>query len=158
MQGALPSARWLPLLALFVFLSGCDDRALQQRAEQIRELSEKQDRAYRAEALNQVLRDYWTLRDGSWYGKLPDGTIVELKSRHATPAVLPLVAPSRGWHLQLTISSDDWRTYPESRHEEHFAVVYAITRQNATSWYIRVIDGRVTSPLQREDVPKLQAD
>jgi len=154
----MPSLRWLLPIILVSLLSACDNHALQQRAGQIRELSDKEDRAYRTEALNHVQRNYWTLRDHSWLGKLPDGTIVQLNSPHVTPAPLPSSAFYRGWHLQLTISSDDWRTYPPGPHPGAFTVVYAINRGSVTSWNIRVAEGPLTSPLKREDAPRLQGN
>ena len=152
----MPSPRWLLLLALPLLLAGCDNRALQQRVDQIRQFTSKQDRAFTAEALGQIQRKYWTLRDRSWFGKLPDGTIVRLQSPHGATAPLSSNAFYRGWHLQLTISSQDWRTYPPAPREEPFEAVYAITRYSATSWDIRVTEGPVTSPLHREDAARLQ--
>jgi hypothetical protein len=146
----------LALLAPAISLTGCDDHALQQRAEEIRELSNKQDRAYINEAYLHVQRSYWTLRNHAWLGKLPDGNIVRLQSPHVTAAPLPGSAFYRGWHLQLTISSEDWRAYPAADHGEPFTVVYAITRHSATSWDIRVSAGTVTAPLRREDAVRLQ--
>jgi hypothetical protein len=152
----MPSRRWRSLLALPVLLAGCNDRALEQRTEQIEQLSDRENRVYSSEALMHIRRKYWTYRDHAWLGKLPDGTIVRLESPHATAAPLLSRAFYSGWHLQLTISSEDWRTYPPERHENPFAAVYAITRHSATSWDIRVIDGEITSPLQKEDAARLQ--
>ena len=145
-----------PLL-LAILLCGCN-HALEQRANEIRQLSDREDRAYTTEALNQVQRKYWTLRDRAWVGKLPDGTLVRLQSPHAAAAPLPSNAFYSGWHLQLTLSSDDWRTYPAGSHEEPFQAVYAITRHSATTWDIRVTQGPVTAPLQREDAARLQPE
>jgi hypothetical protein len=153
----MPSPRWLLALSLPLFLAGCDDRGLQQRAEQIRAFSSKEDRVFSADALAHIQRKYWTIRDHAWLGKLPDGTIVQLESPHATAAPLPSRAFYRGWHLQLTISAQDWRTDPPSPHEHPFEVVYAITRQSAAHWDIRVTGGGVTAPLRREDSARLQA-
>ena len=152
----MPSPRGLLLLVLAILLSGCDDHALQKRTEEIREYSNKEDRAYIAEAFNHVEHTYWTLRDHSWFGRLPDGTIVRLQSPRPVTAQLPSSAFYRGWHLQLTLSSDNWRTYPASAHKAPFTVVYAITRHSATSWDIRVSNGSITTPLRREDVVRIQ--
>jgi hypothetical protein len=138
-----------------VLFSGCRDRGLEQRTEQIRELSTRQDRMYTAEAISHVQRNYWTMRDRSWFGKLAEGDIVRLHEPRATTAALPSRAFYRGWHLQLTISSDDWRVDPKAPHEGHFEVVYAITRHSAVSWDIRVIKGPVTAPLHREDAGRM---
>jgi hypothetical protein len=143
------------IIIFFLLLAGCNDRALQQRAEQIRELSDKEDRAYAAEALGHIQRRYWTLRDHAWYGKLPDGVIVRLDAPHATAAPLPSRAFYTGWHLQLTVSSEDWRTIPPSPHLHPFRAVYAITRHSATAWDIRLTDGTFTAPLQRADAARL---
>jgi len=151
----MPSSRWLPLLPLLLLLSGCD-RAVQERAEQIRQLSDREDRAYGEQAISQIEHKYWTLRDHAWLGKLPDGIIVRLDSPHAVAAPLPSSAFYSGWHLQVTISSDDWRTYPPSSHQTPFEAVYAITRHSADSWDIRVTEGAFTAPLHREDVGRLQ--
>jgi len=153
----MPSPRWLPVLALAVFLGGCKDRALQQRADEIRDFSNKENRAFTADAISHIQRKYWTLREGAWFGRLPDGTIVRLEAPHATAAPLPSSAFFRGWHLQLTISSEDWRTYPPSDHREPFAAIYAITRHSATNWDIRETNGHVTSPLHREDAARVEA-
>jgi len=124
----------------------------------MRQFSNKEDRAYTAEALRQIQHTYWTLRDHAWMGKLADGTIVRLDAPHATAAPLPSRAFYSGWHLQLTISSEEWRTYPASTHEEPFQAVYAITRRSATNWDIEVSSGPATTPLQREDVVRIQGD
>lgn len=154
----MPSPRWLLLLSLPFLLTGCNDRSLRQRVEEIRQLSNKEDRAYSAEALSHIERKYWSVHEHQWFGKLPDGRIVRLKSPHATAAPLPSSAFYSGWHLQLTLSSDDWRTWPAGPHEEPLMVVYAITRHSATSWDIRVTDGPVTLPLHPEDAARLQGD
>jgi hypothetical protein len=152
----MPSARWLSIFPLLLLLCGCDDHALQQRTDEIRRLSDKEDRAYTAEALAHIERQYWTLRDHAWIGKLSDGTLIRLDSPHAAAAPLPSSAFYTGWHLQLTISSQDWRSYPASPAVAPFQVVYAITRHSATAWDIRVSEGSVTSPLLREDLPRLR--
>ena len=153
----MPSPRWLPILAFSLLLAACDDRGLRQRAEQIRQLSDKEDRDYASEALHQIKRTYWTARDNAWLGKLPDGAIVRLDGPRAAAAPLPSRAFYSGWHLQLTLSSDDWRTFPDAPHGPSFQVVYAITRHSATSWEIRVTSGPITSPLHREDILRLQS-
>jgi len=152
----MPSPRWLPLIALPVLLFGCKDRALELRTEQIRKISDQENRAYTAEAIIHIRRKYWTLRDNAWFGKLPDGVIVRIGSPRATAAPLPSRAFYSGWHLQLTISSADCRTYPGGPRQDPFNAVYAITRHSTTSWDIRVTDGSVTSPLQREDLARLK--
>jgi hypothetical protein len=152
----MPSLRWLPLLSLFVILAGCDDRAVQQRADQIRKLSDHEDRAYTAEAVSHIERKYWTVRGHTWYGKLQDGNILRLQAPRATAAPLPSQAFYSGWHLQLTISAQEWGTLPPSEREGTFEVVYAITRHSATAWDIRVSDGPVTSPLHHEDAGRLR--
>jgi hypothetical protein len=154
----MPSPRWLPLLAFSLLLAGCDDRSLRERTEQIRQFSDKEDRAYASEAFHHIQRTYWTLRDHAWLGKLPDGTIIRLDGPHATAAPLPSRAFYSGWHLQLTISSEDWRTYPAGSQNGSFEAVYAITRRSATNWDIEVSKGPVTSPLQREDILGLQRE
>ncbi len=151
-MSGMPSPRWLVILALALPVTGCRDRSLEQRTEQIRELSDREDRAYAEEALDHIRHNYWTLRDGGWDGKLQDGTIIRLESPHATAAPLLSREGYRGWHLQLTITSDDWRTYPPATHTGPFETVYAITRYSATSWDIRVTQGDVTSPLRRGDL------
>ena len=154
----MPSARWLSLLVLpLLLVAGCKDRALQQRADEIRRISDQENRVYTAEALSHIRRKYWTPRDNCWLGKLPDGTIVSIQSPHAAAAPLMSRAFYSGWHLQLTVLSADWRTYPPAPHQQPFEVVYAITRHSATSWDIRVTDGALTSPLHREDAARLQA-
>jgi hypothetical protein len=150
------NAAWALCLAAFLF-SGCD-RALKQRTEEIREFSDREDRAFREEALKQVQRQYWTVRGKDWYGRLPDGRIVELVAPKVTPAALPSVAFYRGWHLQLTVASEEWQGYPagDGKGESGgYAVVYAITRQSAQHWDIRVSDGAVTEPLRREDAARV---
>jgi hypothetical protein len=151
----MPSPRGLTLLVLALLLTSCKDRALQQRAEQIREFSNKEDRAYITEAFNHIEHNYWSVRGRSWFGKLPDGTIVRLESPHPTIAPLPSAAFYLGWHLQLTLSADNWSTYPPTPHTRSFAVVYAITRHSATSWDIRVSNGAITAPPHREDAVRL---
>ncbi len=107
---------------------------------------------YTEQALRQIEKTFWTQRDHAWMGKLPDGSIVRLDGPHATAAPLPSRAFYSGWHLQLTITSDDWRTYPASPHDKPFSAVYAITRHGVDSWAIDVTVGPATTPLHREDV------
>jgi hypothetical protein len=152
------SPRWLPFLIPALLLAGCDQRSLRQRADELRQISDKEDRVYAAEALRHIQRTYWTLRGHKWLGKLPDGAIVLLESPHATAAPLPSRAFYSGWHLQLTISSQDWRTYPPSDNSQPFEVVYAITRHTSANWNIEVSNGPETAPLHREDALRLQAE
>lgn len=154
----MPSPRWLSFLACFLLLAGCDDRSLRQRADEIRRISDKEDRVYASEAVHRIQRTYWTLRGHTWFGKLPDGSFVRLDSPHATVAPLPSRAFYSGWHLQLTITSQDWRAYPAASHDRPFEVVYAITRHTSTNWNIRITDGPVTAPLRREDLLRLEAE
>ncbi len=107
---------------------------------------------YSGQAVHQIEKTYWTQRDHAWMGKLPDGSIVRLESPHITAAPLPSRAFYTGWHLQLTVTSEDWRTYPPSSHTGEFQAVYAITRHGAENWAIDVTTGPTTTPLQREDV------
>jgi hypothetical protein len=154
----MPSPRWLPLLPILFLFSACDQRSLQQTADQIRQQSDREDRMYKAQALQQIEHTYWTLRDHAWFGKLQDGTIVRLDAPHITLAPLPSMAFYSGWHLQMTITSDQWRTYPATSTAQPFQTTYAITRHGATNWNIRVSDGYITSPLHREDAPRLDED
>ncbi|MGA3171368.1 MAG: hypothetical protein ABSE62_10170 [Chthoniobacteraceae bacterium] len=137
-------------------LAACHDSALEQRAEEIRQLSDREDRMYAQQAVAKIRHDYWTLRDHSWLGKLPDGAIISLDSPHAAAAPLMSRDGQRGWHLQLTITSDDCHTYPPSTVTQPFQAVYAITRYSETNWDIEVTDGPVTTPLQRIDALRLQ--
>lgn len=152
----MPSRRWPVILIAAFALTGCKDRALEQRTEEIRALSNREDIIYRKEALERIEHQYWTLHDGAWLGKRQDGSIVRLESPQISLAPLPSRAFYRGWHLQMTVSSDDWRTYPPASHEGSFAVVYAITRESITSWDIRVAQGDITAPLRREDAAAVQ--
>ncbi len=147
----------LLILALIWPVAGCD-RALKERVEQVREFSAKEDRLYSEQALHEILREFWTLRDHAWLGKLPDGTIVRLDTPHATMAPLPSRAFYSGWHLQLTVTSEDWRTYPAAPHEGAYEAVYDITRHNASSWEIDVANGPATAPLHKEDVVAMEGD
>jgi len=134
-----------------ILLAGCD-RSLKQRAEEIREYSEREDRMFTAQALTQIKRRYWTVKDHSWYGKMQDGTIVRLNNPHVLLEPLPSREFYRGWHLQMTISSTDWRIYPDGPHAAGFAAVYAITRRSPTSWDIRVTNTESpTAPLKHVD-------
>ncbi|HEX4086088.1 MAG TPA: hypothetical protein VHY22_14330 [Chthoniobacteraceae bacterium] len=152
----MPFLRHAAFLFL-ILLAGCDDR-VRQRTEQIRELSAREDRTYMAEAVDRVRHTYWTTRDHSWLGKLPDGSIVRLDAPRAIPAPLLSRLGMRGWQLQLTIASDTWRTYPNEPHHGPFVTVYAITRYSATNWYIRVTQGNVTVPLQHSDALAIRDD
>jgi hypothetical protein len=148
------SRRWLAL-TLFLLLAGCDHKSLQQQVDAVRAYSEHEDRVYSEQALHQIEKTYWTQRDGAWMGRLPDGSIIRLNAPHAAAAPLPSRAFYSGWHLQLTITSEDWRTYPASPHSQPFSVVYAITRHNVSNWSIDVTSGPTTAPLRREDVALL---
>lgn len=145
-------------LLLLLLLPACKDRALQERAEQIRQYSNQEDRLYTTQAVHQIQRQFWTLRDHAWIGRLPDGTLIRLDAPHAAAAPLPSRAFYTGWHLQLTISSEDWRTYPPSDHTGPFQAVYAITRHGPTNWTIEVTSGPTTTPLHREDATRLESD
>jgi hypothetical protein len=146
------------LLLLLLLLPACKDRALQERADQIRQYSDQEDRIYTTQAIHQIEHQFWTLRDHIWMGKLPDGTLVRLDSPRAVAAPLPSRAFYSGWHLQLTVSSDDWRTDPPSEHSQPFQAVYAITRRGPTNWDIQVTTGPATTPLHREEILTLEAD
>jgi hypothetical protein len=147
----MPTRRFL-LLLIPLLLAGCDHQSLHQQVELERQFSAREDRMYAEQAVRQIEKTYWTLRDHTWMGRLPDGSVVCLEGPHATAAPLPSRAFYSGWHLQLTITSDDWRTYPASGHTQPFQAVYAITRHGVDNWKIDVTSGPTTAPLQREDV------
>jgi hypothetical protein len=149
----MPTRPRLPILLIPLLLAGCDHKSLRQQVELERQFSAREDRMYSEQAVREVEKTYWTRRDHGWLGKLPDGSIVRLESFHATAAPLPSRAFYSGWHLQLTITSDDWRTYPaSSSNSQPFQAVYAITRHGVDNWKIDVTSGPATAPLQREDV------
>jgi hypothetical protein len=141
-----------------LLLPGCDQRSLRQQADEIRQFSDKEDRIYSAEALRQIRHNYWTLHNGAWLGKTADGTIVRLDAPQAAPAPLPSRAFYTGWHLQLTISSADWRTWPPSANDQPFQAVYAITRHSSTNWEIQVTSGPETTPASPADIGNLSED
>ena len=151
----MPFPRWFAPAILALVLTGCGRRTLDLRIEQIRQYSHHEDRAYAADALRHIQHNYWTRHNGVWYGRMEDGTIIRLDAPRAEPAPLPSRAFYSGWHLQLTISSEDWRTYPPSPHEGPFQVVYAITRHSAANWNIAVSQGPVTSPLTHADALRI---
>jgi len=124
----------------------------------MRKFSDHEDRAYAAEALERIRQTFWTPRNQSWFGKSQDGEIIRLDAPRAIPAPLPSRLGIRGWHLQLTVTSDVWRTYPGEPRQEPFVTVYAITRYSATSWDIRVTDGAITAPLQHADAERIRAE
>jgi hypothetical protein len=155
----MPHLRLLPLACLPLLIpTGCRDRALQQRTEQIREFSDREDRAYRAEAVAQIEHTYWTIQDHTWYGKAPDGTVIQLNGPLLIPAPLPSSAFYRGWHLQLTLIAEDWRTYPAEKHTKPLTIVYGLTRANAKDWVIRVTDGVITTPVHGPEAAAVRAE
>jgi hypothetical protein len=127
------------------------------RTEQIRQYSAQEDHVYSDQAVREIERQFWTLRDGAWLGKMDDGTIVRLETPHITKQPLPSKTFYVGWHLQLTLTSDTWRTYPPSQQDGPFEAVYAITRRNDTNWNIEVTQGSETNPLNRDDALKVEA-
>ena len=155
LPGTMPSPRWL-LLSVLLLVS-CGKSPLEQRIEQIRQLSNRQDYMFRSAALGQVERKYWTLRGRDWFGKLPDGTLVCLESPDVIPQPLPSRAFYSGWHLQLTVFSANWRADPAAPAATPFEAVYAITRHSATYWDIRVTSGPITAPVKREDAARAGA-
>jgi hypothetical protein len=146
----MPTRQYLLLLTFL--LAGCDRQSLQQQVAIVRQFSAREDRLYTEQALQQIGKTYWTPRDHAWLGKLPDGRIVRLENPRDIAAPLPSRAFYSGWHLQLTITSEQWRTYPPSRNAQPFQAVYAITRHGAENWDIDVTGGTATTPLQREDL------
>lgn len=153
--GSMLSARWVLIFTLL--LAGCD-KGLKQRTEEVKEFSKREDRMFTAQALAQVKRRYWTVDNRAWYGKQGDGTIIRLNDPHVRLEPLPSRAFYRGWHLQMTIESEDWRTYPSGVHGHVFAAVYAMTRHSATAWDIRVTNGLETAPLRHEDGVRVRAE
>ena len=146
----------LLLLLVIGMLAGCNDKALKQRTEEIRIFSDREDRVFRAEALAQIEHRYWTVHDHVWYGRLQDGRIYAVRNPRAIPAPLPSRALYHGWHLQLTIVSDSWRTYPATEVKGGFAAIYEMTRYNATSWDIRVVGALPTAPLRHDDALRVE--
>jgi len=157
MEPHMPFRRWLLLMAFSSLLCGCHDRSLEQSADEIRQYSDQEDRAYTLEAIRQIEHRYWTLHGHAWYGKLADGSIDRLDEPKATAAPLPSRAFYSGWHLQLTISSDDWRTYPPSQYDGAFQAVYAMTRRGPGNWEIDVTSGPATTPLRHGDAERVEA-
>ena len=149
----MPTRRSLPLLLIPLLLAGCDHQSLHQQVEVVRQFSEREDRLYSEQAVHQIEKTYWTQRDHAWMGRLADGSIVRLESFHVAAAPLPSRAAYSGSHLQLTITSDNWRTYPATRpNSQPFQAVYAITRHGVDSWNIDVTSGPTTAPLRRQDL------
>jgi hypothetical protein len=147
----------LAILGAALLLAGCKDRELEERTKQVKAFSDREDHLYTQQAVHEIEKQYWTLRDGVWLGKTDDGTIVRLEHPKAQTAPLPSRSFYSGWHLQLTITSDDWRTYPPSDTSQPFEATYAVTRHSATNWQIDMGNGIVTVPLKKADIVSYDA-
>ena len=67
------------LLALAMAFAGCDSGALERQVNEMRERNAANERQCIPLAVRKV-RERWLVRDGKWYGKLDDGSLVRLDS------------------------------------------------------------------------------
>ncbi len=136
-----------PLVAFLSF----NRNEIEKRAEEIRRLNAQNARASVPIAVRKA-REHWLVRDGNWFGKMPDGSLVRLE----TPAV-KATALKEGrpyccrWFGEISIKADRWQNSTALESKEPFAMTYTIVVQDSKKIEVLETSGpEITAPSANE--------
>lgn len=143
-----------PILAA-TLLGACERNVIEQRAQMIRERNEKVDRTFSARALHEVRRR-WLIEGDSWFGKLPDGTLVRLDSPTVTAQPEHSGKPFySGWACEVRLSAVWFKAQPPRDFGRTFAMSYRVYFRDMKRCEIGVTAGPQISRPAREEVAAL---
>lgn len=141
------------LAALIVFsLAGCDRNAVRERVETIREHNAKLDQVSKIRVTQEV-RKHWFIDGDTWFGKLPDGSLIRLDSPVVT--VLPVKAGKAfccNWLGEATVTANRWQSHPASSSPEPFVLKYQALLESASHYTLTVSAGEDVTPLAVKEI------
>jgi len=139
------------LLVIAVMFAGCDARMVKQRAILIRERNAQNDRESSAIAVRKV-REQWLVRDGKWFGKLSDGTLVRLDSLRISSTAIKKGRPyCCKWLGEVTISSGHWWTTSAEDTSLPYSLTYTVlVRDSSRIDFVDTAGVAVIQPSQVE--------
>ena len=115
-----------------MLLSGCDPGEMRRRVEEIRKRNAANERACIPLAVRHV-RERWLIRDGNWFGKLPDGSLVRLDSPEVTVNTVKKGRPyCCRWMGEIAIFARVWRTDPATESTPPFSMTYTVVVQDSS--------------------------
>jgi hypothetical protein len=145
------------LLALVVAAAGCDSGDVQRRVNEIRERNEQNDRESRGVAARKV-REKWLVRDGNWYGKLEDGSLVRLDAPNVSATPIEKGRPyCCKWLGEITVTADRWRTEPAMDTPAPFSLTYTVLVQDSSRVEFVELSGPQVMPPDAGEIVGLAA-
>jgi hypothetical protein len=146
------------VLALSVTLAGCGPGDVERRASEIHERNLQNDRLSRAMAVRKV-RERWLVRDGKWFGKCDDGSVVRLDSPVVSATAIKKGRPyCCRWLGEVTISAARWRTGRAVEATRPFSVTYTVLVQDSSRIEVVEVSGTDVTPPSPAEIGALAAD
>jgi len=145
------------VIALAVILAGCDSKQVEQRVKEIRERNRGTDRESSSQATRKV-REQWLVQNGSWYGKLDDGSLVRLDSPAVTATAIKKGRPyCCKWLGEISITAERWRTEPSMDTSLPFSLTYTVLVQDSARLQFVEISGPTVTPPDPGEIAGLVA-
>lgn len=140
------------LVATSLAVLGCDSRSvLQQRKDQIVQKNEALDRKCSAIAMK-AIRERWIIDGGTWYGRLPDGSILRLESPEPKVESVHEGRPFySGWAGTISLTAARWKTSRPVTHTGPFVISYRAFLKDLKNCALEQIEGDdITQPSPAE--------
>jgi len=145
------------LFALAMVFAGCDSGALKRQVSEIHERNAANERECIPLAVRKV-RDQWLVRDGRWYGKLDDGSLVRLDSPELSTTAVKKGRPyCCRWLGEIAISAKSWRTEPAVATDLPFSLTYTVLVQDSKRIEVVEVSGPDVEPPSPDEIGALAA-
>ena len=142
-----------PLVAFLSF----NRNEVEKRAAEIRKRNAQNERASIPIAAKKA-REHWLVRDGDWFGKLPDGSLVRLESPEIKATALKEGRPyCCRWFGEISIKADRWQNSNAAEPKEPFAMTYTIVVQDSKKIEVLETSGPEITPPSAGEVAEFSA-
>jgi hypothetical protein len=134
-----------------MLLRACD-KSVEQRADAIRTRNAKLDQVSKARVMKEMQK-HWVVRDGAWYGKLADGTLLRLESPKVTIEPVKEGKPfCCNWMGEASIQADHWERLPTRAGAAPFIVNYRALLEGEGHYSITAMAGPEVSPPDEKEM------
>jgi len=142
---------WAVLLLIAGLLAGCDARVVERNAMAIRERNVQNDRESGTLSARKV-HEQWFVRDGHWYGKFDDGSLVCLDSPTISATAIKQGRPyCCKWLGEITVAAGHWCTKPASDTSLPYCLTYTVlVRDSSRIEFVQISGPAVRPPLPGE--------
>lgn len=133
-------------LLFAVWLAGCDGGTVERRAVAIRARNAQNDRESSTMSAARV-REQWFVRDGQWFGKLGDGSLVRLDSPVISSAPIKQGRPyCCKWLGEVTVAAARWRSQPARDTSQPYCLTYTVLVRDSSRIEVAEVTGVMVVP------------